>query len=121
TADLEDLAHDVFVAVARHLDDFDTDRPIRPWLFGFAFRIALDHRRLARHRIELVGTSVESIDEAPPADEQIAAAETRRLVADALGAVEIHRRAVFVMHDLDGHPMREIAATLGLSINTAFS
>ena len=41
-------------------------------------------------------------DGAPPADEQVALGEERRLVLAALARVEIDRRAVFVMHDLDG-------------------
>jgi RNA polymerase sigma-70 factor (ECF subfamily) len=46
-ADLEDVAHDVFVVVYRRWADFDRDRPVRPWLFGIAFRTAarvLDRR-----------------------------------------------------------------------------
>lgn len=119
--ELEDVAHDVFVAVVRHMDVYDPGRPLRPWLFGFAFRVALDHRRLARHRHEVVGVEAEAIDDAPGADAQIEAQQARRLVAEALGAIELDRRAVFVMHDLDGHPMREIANALAIPINTAFS
>lgn len=119
--DLEDVAHDVFVAVIRHLDTYDPARPLRPWLFGFAYRVALDHRRLARHRHEVVGVEVEAIDEAPGADTQLEAQQARQLVAEALGAIELDRRAVFVLHDLDGHPMREIADALAIPVNTAFS
>src|SRR5689334_8515619 len=47
--DLEDVTHDVFITVNRLLSEFDPSRPLRPWLFGFAFRVASDYRRLARH------------------------------------------------------------------------
>ncbi len=40
SAELEDVAHDVFVAVYRHFGERDPDRPLKPWLFGFCFRIA---------------------------------------------------------------------------------
>ena len=53
-ADLEDLAHDVFVAFHRTRATYDPSRPIRPWLFGIAFRVSSDHRRRARHRYEVV-------------------------------------------------------------------
>ena len=42
---LEDLTHDVFLVVHRKLDDYDSSRPLRPWLFGIAYRVALDHKR----------------------------------------------------------------------------
>src|SRR5262245_55716076 len=44
-ADVEDMAHEVFLAVHRQLCDYDASRPLRPWLFGFAFRIASHYRR----------------------------------------------------------------------------
>src|SRR6185295_5196731 len=71
--DLEDVAHDAFIVVLRHLRDYDTSRPLRPWLFGIAYRVALDHRRLARHRREVVGAPPDVVDEAPGAEEQASA------------------------------------------------
>src|SRR5262245_54912952 len=56
--DREDLAHEVFCRVYRRLSDYDPARPLRPWLFGFAFRLASDHRRQARRRFELMGLDV---------------------------------------------------------------
>ena len=119
--DLEDVAHDVFVTVHRRLDDYDPKRPIRPWLFGISYRIASDYRRLARHRREVVSDAFDPADERPSQDEQVEAAQARRLVAQALEALELDRRAVFVMHELDGHAMPEIARALSIPLNTAYS
>ena len=119
--DLEDLCHDVFVVVFRNLAAYDTRRPIRPWLFGIAFRVASDYRRSARHRREIPGTTRELPCPAPPADEVMLVRERQRLVARALEALELDRRAVFVMHDIDGHVMPDIAGALGIPLNTAYS
>ena len=119
--DLEDLCHDVFVVVFRNLAVYDARRPIRPWLFGIAFRVASDYRRSARHRREVTGTTREPVCPAPRADEVMLRRERQRLVASALEALELDRRAVFVMHDIDGHVMPEIAAALGVPLNTAYS
>ena len=43
----------MFVEVFRNLHRYDPARPLRPWLFAFAFRFASDYRRLARHRVEV--------------------------------------------------------------------
>lgn len=121
-SDLEDVTHDVFVTVYKNLEKYDPSRPLRPWLFGFAFRIASDHRRLARHRREVLDdTRLEVGDEAPLPEEQVGRFEEQQLVTRALGALEPDRRAVFVMHDIDGCPMPEIAASLGIVVNTAYS
>jgi RNA polymerase sigma-70 factor (ECF subfamily) len=47
---VEDLTHDVFIQVNRHLAAYDGTRPARPWLFGFAYRVASQHRRRAHRR-----------------------------------------------------------------------
>ena len=51
--DLEDLTQQVFLQVHGQLATFDPSRPLRPWLFAFAFHAASNHRKLARHRVEL--------------------------------------------------------------------
>jgi RNA polymerase sigma-70 factor (ECF subfamily) len=122
--DLEDLTHDVFLAVHRKLDGFDARRPLRPWLFGFAFRRASDYRRLARNRFEvLVGASGASDPEdgSPDPLERVIAREGLRLARAALETLELGRRAVFILHDLDEVPMPEIARELEIPLNTAYS
>ena len=120
-ADLEDLVHDVFIKVHARLTDYDPSRPIRPWLFGFAFRVAADHRRLARHRVELIGSSREQVDPQPAADVRIEGDEERALVEAALERVELDRRAVLIMHDIDEVPVPAIARELGIPVPTAYS
>ncbi len=124
--DLEDVAHDVFVTVHRRLGDFDPTRPIRPWIFGIAYRVASDYRRLARHRREVVSPlggegSFEPADERPDAESSLETARAKQLVMEALEVLDLDRRAIFVMHELDGHAMPEIARALSVPLNTAYS
>lgn len=118
--DREDLCHDVFVVLYRTWPDYDTARPLRPWLFGIAFRVASDYRRRARHRFEVPG-ECDVAATAPTADEHVAVAEQRRLIEEALATLDLDRRAVFVMHELDGHAMPEIALALAVPLNTCYS
>lgn len=122
-ADLEDLTHDVFVQVQRHLKEYDATRPARPWLFGFAFRIASQHRRRAYRRREIPSeaAAAEGIDPSALPDARIAAEQDRRLVLAALDAIDLDRRAVFVLYEIDGVAMDEIARALGIPVNTAYS
>jgi RNA polymerase sigma-70 factor (ECF subfamily) len=120
-ADLEDLAHDVFVVVHRKLGDYDPARPVKPWLFGIAFRVASDYRRRARFAAEVTGGHVEAVASAPRADEWLAAEEDRALVMEALATLDLDRRAVFVLHDIDGVAAPEIAAALAIPLNTVYS
>jgi RNA polymerase sigma-70 factor (ECF subfamily) len=119
--DLEDLTHDVFIVVFRRQEEFQTGRAIRPWLFGISFRIASDYRRSARFQREVEGENIDLADDAPSAEDQVATNESRKLVLEALETLDFDRRAVFVMHDLDGHSMPEIHDVLSVPLNTLYS
>lgn len=120
-ADLEDVVQELFLAVHKRLGDYDPSRPIRPWLFAFAFRSAAGYRSRAAHRREIVDDRVEIVDDRPTVDEQLDVERRRSLVTAALDAVELDRRAVFVMHEIDGCPIPEIAEALGIPVSTAYS
>ncbi len=119
--DLEDLAHDVLLEVYRTRDRYDPARPIRAWLFGFAFRLAAHHRRRARNRFETLEESGERADGSPSALERVLASEALDVAHRALEALELERRAVFVMHEVDGFSIPEVAHALGVPLNTAYS
>ncbi|HEY3448466.1 MAG TPA: sigma-70 family RNA polymerase sigma factor [Myxococcales bacterium] len=121
--DLKDLAQDVFLIVYRRFAELDPARPVRPWLFGVAYRVVSNRRRREAGRPGTAGEfPVESLACPAPGPEQAAsAAEDRALVAQALDALDLDKRAVFVMHDLDGSGMPEIARELAIPLNTAYS
>lgn len=118
-ADLEDVVHEVFLVMHHRWHDYDQGRPVRPWLFGIAFRVASTHRRKSSR--EVLGDAYDAEDLGARPDDAAAAGETRSLLLKALAQVPLERRAVLVMHDVDELPMREIAAELGLPLFTAYS
>jgi len=121
--ELEDAAHDVFIIVHRKLSTFDPTRPARPWLSGIAWRVAADTRRRAHHRRERLDSAVgqDRPTERPGPDEQLAARQTRALVEDALATLDLERRAVLVLCDIDGVTGPEAASTLDIPLNTVYS
>ena len=119
-ADQEDMAHEVFLAVLKQLDAYDPSRPLKPWLFGFAFRIASHYRRKA-HRVNHVETIDAFADAGDAPDVLLERERKRRLVQAALEEIELDRRAVFVLHDIDGFTGEEVARTLGIPLGTVYS
>jgi RNA polymerase sigma-70 factor (ECF subfamily) len=119
-ADVEDMAHEVFLAVYGQLHAFDSARPIRPWLFAFCFRVASHYRRRLRREAPLEAAS-EPRDPRAGADAVLERAAEKQVVLDALETLELDRRAVFILHELDGTTFPEIAATLGIPLGTAYS
>jgi RNA polymerase sigma-70 factor (ECF subfamily) len=115
--DREDVANEVFMVVHRQLVTFDATRPLRPWLFGIAFRRALDYRRLARNqREQLEAEPTPEFTE--DAGDRLAA---RELLEKALRQLDPERRALVIMHDVEGWPVPEIARVLEMPVQTVYS
>lgn len=122
SADAEDVAQQVFVSVLAHLDENDPTRPLRPWLFAFALRAAANHRRLARHRREVPeGADDQALPAVAAPEADLERREERALLLAALGELDLDRRAVIVMHDLDDMSAPTIAEALGIPLNTVYS
>jgi len=119
--DLEDVAHDVLVVAYRRRADYDSSRPLRPWLFGIALRVALEYRRSAHPADEPLDGRQDPPDSSRGPEEQLAVEQGRRLVIDMLHKLDAERRAVLILHDLDGEAMPHIAHALGIPLNTAYS
>jgi RNA polymerase sigma-70 factor (ECF subfamily) len=119
--DLEDEAHELFLRVHRRFDTYDPRRPVRPWLFVFALHAAADYRRLARHRVDLVDDTEAIPDATAAPDEQLLHREELDQAARLLAELELDRRAIFVLHEIDGIPVPEAARILEIGVNTAYS
>ena len=118
-SEVEDLAQEVFIALRRSWSHYDAGRPLRPYLFGVAFRVVSMQRR--KRRREITFATLEIRDGGPGPDEALQARQARALVLRALERVPLRRRAVLVMHDLDEAPMAEVAAALSIPKFTAYS
>ncbi len=120
-ADVEDLCQDVFLQVYRTFDAYDPARPIRPWLFAFAFRVASNHRRrMGTWR----GEPSASPPERPTAGDPEALMADRQKtsrVLDALASLTLEKRSLLVMFDIDGFAAPEVADVLNIPINTVYS
>ncbi|MEY3014506.1 MAG: hypothetical protein RIT45_3241 [Pseudomonadota bacterium] len=119
--DLEDACHEVFLVAHRRLDVFDHDRPARPWLCGIAWRVAAAWRRRAGARLVSVGIERDVLAEGPDASRQLEARDAADLVQRALEVLPEAQRDVFVLHELDGLSMPEIAELTSVPLNTLYS
>jgi RNA polymerase sigma-70 factor (ECF subfamily) len=121
--DLPDLTHRVLFIAFLSWMDYDTTRPLKPWLQGIAFRIASDYHRLARHAYEqfVPNEMLDVVDESSNLEDLAIRRELYRWI-DKLGrSLPADRAAIFVQHDLEGIPIPEIARSMNIPVNTAYS
>jgi RNA polymerase sigma-70 factor (ECF subfamily) len=117
-AEVDDVVQHTFLAAIDGASRFDGRSRLSTWLIGIATRRALDHAR-ARHRRgrwarlkEWVGLGAEP---APRPDERL---EGRSVAERALAELTPEQRVVFVLHQVEGHTLQEIADMTDTGIST---
>ena len=118
-SEVDDLAQEVFLALRRCWNDYDPERPLRPFLFGISFRIASAYER--KRRREVAFGVVEVGDAGPGPDDALQSKQARALVLAALERIPLPRRAVLVMHDIDDVPVSQVASVLDIPLFTVYS
>jgi RNA polymerase sigma-70 factor (ECF subfamily) len=127
-ADLEDVSHDVFLIAHRKLAEFDGRVRVNAWLFGICLRIAANYRRRAHIRLEHAAGSMdheEGLVLAAPLSERPDHALARRQAEQRAEAIlermNLVKRAVFVMFELEGMSCQQIADEVGVPVGTVYS
>lgn len=122
-ADLEDVFQEVFVVVHKRLHTFDGSSALTTWLFGVCLRVAAAQRRRAWFRREVPSDDVAEASEAggERPDEAMELGERRALVGRVLDGMDLDKRAVLVMAEIDELESEEIATILGVPVGTVWS
>jgi RNA polymerase sigma-70 factor (ECF subfamily) len=123
-AEAEDRTQEVFVVAHRRFAEFEErGHGPRAWLFQIVLRVASGARRHRRRHPEIPDgdlVAAQKAIEAPQTD----AVERREKLAQldaALATIELGRRAVLVLHEIEEMTAGEIADVLGIPLNTVYS
>lgn len=122
TEAVDDAVQDVFLVVHRRLADFEQRSALRTWLFGIALRVAQEHARRRRKYGPTQEVGSELADQhAPDPLEQAVRSEAKELLYALLAELDVQKRTVFILADVEGMSLPEIAAGLGVNANTLAS
>jgi RNA polymerase sigma-70 factor (ECF subfamily) len=120
-ADVEDVCQEVFLVIHRRLSDFEGRSSMRTWVYGICVRVASDYRKRAVNRREVL---TEEMPDQIAADDPHGALATRRareMLDHILSQLDDDKRAVFVLYEIEGLGMSEVADALGCPLQTAYS
>jgi RNA polymerase sigma-70 factor, ECF subfamily len=112
-----DLLHEVFVRALEKVAELKSARSLKPWLAGIAVFTAQEWLRRRKRRGPLL----------PPEDGAARAApqtspEARQAVAafyELVGRFNEHERSAFILRQLEGMSLQEVADTCDVSLSTA--
>jgi RNA polymerase sigma-70 factor, ECF subfamily len=125
--DAHDVVQETFLKVFQNLTHFRGDSQFSTWLFRIAVNQSLMGLRKQRTKQRIGAEFPLNADEEgnlpldfsdwrPNPEELYEVSELRELLTGALQALRPALRVVFVLHDVEGHSLRETAEALGVSL-----
>ncbi|HEX6275445.1 MAG TPA: sigma-70 family RNA polymerase sigma factor [Polyangiaceae bacterium] len=117
----DDAAQHVFMTFAARLSSVDAEHE-RAFLASTAVRVAANVRRQLERARETPLADIETEPAAEGTPEELLEEKRRRAALDeALGALPFDQRTVFVLFELEGFTLPEIARSLEVPLGTATS
>jgi RNA polymerase sigma-70 factor, ECF subfamily len=112
--DGEDVVQEALTRAHHALAEMTEPPALGPWIFRIAHNVAMDHlKRYERKHVELVPEVPEAVElEEESIDPELVQAALSRFVA-----LPPLQRSALILKDVLGHPLSEIASTLGTSIS----
>jgi RNA polymerase sigma-70 factor (ECF subfamily) len=121
-ADIDDAVQEVFVIVHRKLAEFASRSKVTTWLYGIAFRVSSEYHRRAYVRHEQPTSAVpDQVDQGLSPEERVQGREARAKLDEVLDALDVEKRAVFVLYEIDQLPVEHIAVMLEIPTGTVYS
>ena len=119
-SDLEDIVQEVFLQVYRSIKDFRGQSRFSTWLYRVTVNVVLMHRRAALSRPVLQAAPDESFgaDARDLPDDQLARARRVEAFYRLLDRLSDKKRAVFVLHELEGLSPGEVAKVVKAPVLT---
>ena len=112
--DIEDLVQEVFLQVYRSIGKFRGQSKFSTWLYRVTVNVVLMHLRAQRSRPKLSEPLPEDLrDTARPPDGQAMTNQMVRAFYRVLDQLPEKKRTVFVLHELQGLSLTEVAKIVG--------
>lgn len=119
--DVEDVCQRVFEVVHRQLPAFRGDARVTTWLFEIMRRVVSDHRRSAYERRRDQHEPEIDVARAPEQEQAVASRQARALLDELLAELDDHKREAFVLCELEGLAVKDVAELIGAPVQTVYS
>jgi RNA polymerase sigma-70 factor, ECF subfamily len=124
---VDDVVQEVFVTVYRRLDQFEGRCALKTWVFGILMRVVNNYRRTRRRKgaghatSSVVGDPDVVVDAGADPLELASRSEAGRILHELLEKLDESKAAVFVLAEIEGMSVPEIAEATDTNVNTVYS
>ncbi len=118
---LDDAAQEVFWVAARRLSSIEVGKE-RSFLYGVSLRVASNHARRQKVALPVSEHEVDALcDPQPTPETRLEHRQAREVLYAVLDRLPAELRTVFVLFELEGLPVRDIAELEDIPLGTASS
>lgn len=118
TRDAEDLAQETFLRLWKNMGRYKTDVKLTTWLYRIVTNVCLDYLKSRRHKCNAMEQRLEkgaNLSTSLNADQPVIEDELRNLLIRAAETLTPKQKAVFILRDLEGLDVSEVAGVLQMS------
>jgi RNA polymerase sigma-70 factor (ECF subfamily) len=114
--DAKDISQIVFVKTYQNLVNFDTTKKLSTWLYRITINASIDFiRKHKKHKHELLDNIFGELREKKQDVEKIYQRSLIKwAINDSMGALNPRQKSVFVLRDLEGLDIKEVAQITGM-------
>lgn len=118
--DRDDVFQEIFIKIHRAAGQYQSDRPLHPWLFTIVANTVRTYHRKQRLKrlLHAEPAEQEPKDPSPTGERRLEAKEAVAWLEKALGGLPLAQREVLILASIENWKLQEIATALELPINT---
>lgn len=119
--DIDDILQETFLRAYQNLADFDTTRPLYPWLRRIAFNLAISHLRAIGRLQPLDSLPDDFLKEMMDPLQEMENAELQRAIDRAIAGLPADQQTILSLQFRGGFSYQEISQQLQIPIGTVMS
>lgn len=122
TEAMDDVVQEIFIVIQTRLHTLQEDQALRSWIYGIVRRTVSSHRRARRTRESHMLRELAVVRSHQPSPLEAAEqADRLRLLSSLLDQLDDAKREVFILAEIAEMSVPEIAETINVPVNTAYS
>jgi RNA polymerase sigma-70 factor (ECF subfamily) len=119
--DVDDVLQETFVRAYQHLAEFDTARPLYPWLRRIAFNLAISHLRAVGRLQPLDDLPEDFLKEFLDPQRELENSELHHAINRAIAGLPDDQQSIVTLQFRGGLSYQEISAQLHIPLGTVMS
>jgi RNA polymerase sigma-70 factor, ECF subfamily len=118
---IDDAVQQTFIEIYKSLPGFESKSKFSTWIYRIAVNVSIQFLRKRRPHEKAPSIDPDDIESTFSSTKEQDSKETIKIINLALKAIDLKKRTVVVLHDVEGRTMEEISEIIGIPVGTVKS